>query len=92
MRKFLSVAFLAAGICASVCAQDSRKPMKAYMVADAHFDTQWNWDIQTSLREYLPKTMRQNLHLLETYPDYQFNFEGAVKYQWMKEYYPLEFE
>ena len=62
------------------------------MVADAHFDTQWNWDIQTSLREFLPKTMRQNIHLLETYPNYLFNFEGAVKYFWMKEYYPLEFE
>ena len=70
----------------------SNNKVKAYMVADAHFDTQWNWDIQTSLREYLPKTMRQNLHLLDTYPDYQFNFEGAVKYFWMKEYYPLEFE
>ena len=27
-----------------------------------------------------------------TYPNYVFNFEGAVKYNWMKEYYPLEYE
>ena len=35
----------------SVCAQDAKpeKKAKAYMVADAHFDTQWNWDIQTTL-------------------------------------------
>jgi len=68
------------------------KPKTAYMVADAHLDTQWNWDIQTTIRQYIPKTIRQNLHLLRTYPDYIFNFEGAVKYSWMKEYYPTEYE
>ena len=25
------------------------KKAKAYMVADAHLDTQWNWDIQTTI-------------------------------------------
>lgn len=67
-------------------------PKTAYMVADAHLDTQWNWDIQTTLRYYIPKTIRQNLHLLRNYPDYIFNFEGAIKYAWMKEYYPTEYE
>ena len=32
-----------------------------------------------------------NLKLLDKYPDYIFNFEGAVKYSWMKEYYPREY-
>ena len=68
------------------------KPRTAYMVSDAHLDTQWNWDIQTTIREYIPKTIRQNLHLLDTYPEYIFNFEGAVKYAWMKEYYPEEYK
>ena len=68
------------------------KPKTAYMVSDAHLDTQWNWDIQTTIRQYIPKTIRQNVHLLRTYPDYIFNFEGAVKYAWMKEYYPNEYE
>lgn len=68
------------------------KKMTAYMVADAHLDTQWNWDIQTTIKRYVWKTMTQNLHLLKTYPNYVFNFEGAVKYAWMKEYYPAEYE
>ena len=34
----------------------------------------------------------QNLALIHDYPDYIFNFEGAVKYNWMKEYYPLDYE
>ena len=27
------------------------KTYKAYMVSDAHLDTQWNWDVQTTIRE-----------------------------------------
>ena len=62
-----------------------------YLVADAHLDTQWNWDIQTTIREYVWNTLDMNLKLLDKYPDYIFNFEGAVKYSWMKEYYPREY-
>ena len=79
-------------IALAVLNANGQKKLKAYMVADAHFDTQWNWDVQTSIREYVPKTMKQNLYLLRTYPDYIFNFEGAIKYWWMKEYYPEEYE
>lgn len=70
----------------------SPKKAKAYMVADAHLDTQWNWDIQTTIKEYVWNTLNQNLFLLNQYPDYIFNFEGGVKYAWMKEYYPREYE
>ena len=72
--------------------QAQEKPMKAYMVADAHLDTQWNWDIQTTIKSYIWNTMVQNFRLLDLYPDYVFNFEGGVKYAWMKEYYPLQYE
>lgn len=64
----------------------------AYMVSDAHLDTQWNWDVQTTINDYLPKTMRQNFYLFSKYPNYIFNFEGGIKYWWMKEYYPHDFE
>ena len=69
-----------------------QKTMKAYMVADAHLDTQWNWDVQATIRDHIRNTLQQNLMLLKKYPNYIFNFEGAVKYSWMKEYYPLEYE
>ena len=65
----------------------AQKP-KAYMVSDAHLDTQWNWDIQTTIKDYVWNTISQNLFLLKQYPDYSFKFEGAVKYAWMQEYYP----
>ena len=67
-------------------------PGTVYMVADAHLDTQWNWDVQTTIKNYVWDTMVQNFHLFRQYPDYIFNFEGGVKYSWMKEYYPLQYE
>lgn len=72
-------------------AQPTQKP-EIYMVSNAHLDTQWNWDIQTTIKEYVRNTLNQNLLLLEQYPDYIFNFEGGVKYAWMKEYYPHQYE
>ena len=41
--------------CFAACAvnaqqADGNKRVKAYMVADAHLDTQWNWDIQTTIK------------------------------------------
>lgn len=65
---------------------------KAYLVSNAHLDTQWNWDVQTTIKEYVWNTINQNLFLLNKYPNYVFNFEGGIKYSWMKEYYPREFE
>ena len=78
----------------NVCAQEvgPEKKATAYMVADAHLDTQWNWDIQTTIKEYVWNTLSRNLFLLKKYPNYIFNFEGGVKYSWMKEYYPSQYE
>lgn len=90
-KKLLALTVMSVLVYGGADAQDSRQTGTAYMVANAHLDTQWNWDVQTTINEYVPKTMRQNLYLLSAYPDYVFNFEGGVKYWWMKEYYPLEF-
>jgi hypothetical protein len=59
-----------------------------YMVADAHLDTQWDWDVQTTIDQYLKNTLNDNFALFRKYPNYKFNFEGAIKYMWFKEYYP----
>ena len=65
---------------------------KAYMVCNAHLDTQWLWDVKTTIDEYIPRTLFQNIYLMERYPEYVFNFEGAIKYKWIKEYYPMYYE
>ncbi|MDO4510954.1 MAG: glycoside hydrolase family 38 C-terminal domain-containing protein [Bacteroidales bacterium] len=86
-------AFLLAALCsASAVALAQPAQKKAYVVSNAHFDTQWNWDVQTSIKDYIPKTLNTNLFLLNKYPNYVFNFEGGIKYAWMKEYYPDTYE
>ena len=90
MKKKLSAMVMAGFITLACNAQN--KPMKAYMVSDAHLDTQWNWDVQATIRDHIRNTLEQNLFLIKQYPHYIFNFEGGVKYAWMKEYYPREYE
>ena len=70
---------------------DAKKPT-LYLVGYAHLDTQWRWDYPTTIREYLPKTMRTNFELFEKYPHYVFNFSGANRYRMIKEYYPAAYE
>ena len=71
---------------------DFTKQKTLYLVSNAHLDTQWNWTIQTTINNFVYNTLKDNFYLIEKYPDYVFNFEGAIKYMWMKEYYPVEYE
>ena len=79
------VAFFAGLVTVSTQAP-TKKTM--YVVSTAHLDSQWNWTVQDTIRDYLPKTLRTNFEFIEKYPDYVFNWEGAIHYMWMKEYYP----
>jgi len=72
-------------------APDYTKGKNLYVVATAHFDTQWQWTVQSSINEYVPATLRENFKLFEKYPHYNFSFEGAVKYMFAREYYPEDF-
>ena len=65
---------------------------KIYTVADAHLDTMWNWPLEKTVEEYIPKTLNKNFELIEKYPDYKFNFEGAARYELIREYYPEAWE
>ena len=94
MKRHIALMATALLLCGGSYAQNTQpeKKPKAYVVADAHLDTQWNWDVQTTIKHHVWNTISQNLLLLKQYPDYIFNFEGGVKYAWMKEYYPEEYE
>ena len=62
-----------------------------YVVGYAHLDTQWRWTYPQTIREYVRNTMVDNFPLLAKYPDYVFNFTGARRYRFMKEYFPRDF-
>ena len=65
---------------------------KVYAVATAHLDTVWRWNLATTIEEYITDTIAKNIDLIEKYPHYRFNFEGAFRYALIEEYYPKHFE
>ena len=73
-------------------APDLTKQPTLYVVGYAHLDTQWRWDYATTIKDYLPKTMRLNFDWFEKYPHYVFNFSGANRYRMIKEYYPADYQ
>lgn len=64
----------------------------AYMVATAHLDTVWRWTIADTVEKFIPDTLSKNFDLIEKYPNYMFNFEGAYRYELIEEYYPRAFD
>ncbi|MGB7171878.1 MAG: glycoside hydrolase family 38 C-terminal domain-containing protein [Acidobacteriaceae bacterium] len=93
---FLAIALTSAGGVAAQTADSAAKPdlRKAptlYVVGYAHLDTEWRWEYPQVIDEYIPNTMHDNFSLFEKYPHYIFNFSGANRYRFMKEYYPSDF-
>jgi alpha-mannosidase len=90
---------VAAGSLLMACvalAQSAEKPdlerqPTLYAVGYAHLDTEWRWEYPQVIDEYIPNTMHDNFALFEKYPHYIFNFTGANRYRFMKEYYPADF-
>lgn len=93
MNRRWTVAITLAGLTvglAHVTTQEPGTPAKPtlYAVANAHLDSQWNWTVQDTIREFVPATFFDNFKLFERFPRYVFNFEGAIHYMWFREYYP----
>ena len=65
---------------------------KVYTIANAHLDTIWSWDFETTVSKYIYNTLNENFQRFEKYPEYNFNFEGSYRYELMKEYYPEMWE
>jgi alpha-mannosidase len=100
MRRYAailsSVLFILATSLTGARAQEAQKPDLStqptlYVVGYAHLDTEWRWEYPQVIDEYIKKTMEDNFALFEKYPHYIFNFSGANRYRFMKEYYPADF-
>src|ERR1700716_2618123 len=70
---------------------DLKKQPTLYVVGYAHLDTEWRWEYPQVINEYIRKTMEDNFTLFEKYPHYVFNFIGANRYRFMKEYFPADY-
>jgi alpha-mannosidase len=89
--KWTAVVSLLVGLIATVGRVDTHgqaaKPV-LYVTATAHLDSQWNWTVQDTIRQYVPSTFYTNFKYFDQYPDYTFTYEGAIHYMWFKEYHP----
>jgi alpha-mannosidase len=63
-----------------------------YTVGYAHLDTEWRWDYEETVNQYLKATLDDNFARFEKYKPYVFTFSGARRYRMMKEYYPSRYE
>lgn len=72
-------------------APDLTKQPTLYVVGYAHLDTEWRWEYPQVINQYIRNTMEDNFKLFEKYPHYVFNFSGANRYRFIKEYFPADF-
>lgn len=70
----------------------AERKKQIYTIANAHLDTVWNWDFEHTITKCIYNTLVKNFELFEKYPEYQFNFEGAYRYELIAEYYPELFQ
>jgi alpha-mannosidase len=84
-------ALLGAAHAQTMKAPDITKVPTLFVVPYAHLDTQWRWDMQQSISEYMLKTLRANFILIDKYPHYVFNWTGSNRYRLMKEYFPDDY-
>jgi alpha-mannosidase len=87
----LSIAVVAGAQTTPAAKPDLKTQPTLYVVGYAHLDTEWRWEYPQVIDEYIPNTMYRNFDLFEKYPHYIFNFSGANRYRFMKEYYPQDF-
>jgi alpha-mannosidase len=93
--RVAAILFCVAGVCAAQTQTQEKPDLSTqptlYVVGYAHLDTEWRWEYPQVIDEYIPNTMERNFALFQKYPHYIFNFSGANRYRFMKEYYPADF-
>src|SRR5205823_12690002 len=88
---------LLCALCSSVVNQatafDPTRDKVLYAVGYGHLDDQWNWTIQETINNFIPDSLHQNFAFFTNanYTNYTFSFEEALRYQFIREYYPADF-
>jgi alpha-mannosidase len=85
--KWTAIAAVLVGVLVATSRVDtqgqSSKPV-LYVTGTAHLDSQWNWTVQDTIRQYVPSTFYTNFKYFDQYPDYTFTYEGAIHYMCLK--------
>ena len=65
--------------------------MKTYMFCNAHLDPVWLWQWESGMSEAI-STFRSASKLIDEYPDFIFNHNESVLYEWVEEHEPALFK
>ena len=65
--------------------------MKTYMFCNAHLDPVWLWQWESGMSEAI-STFRSASKLIDEYPDFIFNHNESLLYEWVEEHEPALFE
>ena len=63
-----------------------------YMVPNSHIDTGWMWPYQYTVEEMIGPSYKRAITALESNPNYTYAASAAKHYEWLKEYFPEEWE
>lgn len=66
------------------------KPI-VHLICNAHLDPVWKWPWEEGAREAV-STFRTAADLLEEFPEFVFNHNESLLYEWVEEYDPVLFE
>ncbi len=62
-----------------------------HLFCNAHLDPVWMWTWEEGLREAI-STFRTAVNLLDEFPEFVFNHNESLLYEWVEEYDPSLFE
>ena len=65
--------------------------MKTYMFCNAHLDPVWLWRWESGMGEGI-STFRSAANLIDEFPDFIFNHNESLIYEWVEEHEPALFE
>ena len=68
IRKLASVLLL----CSATLSQ-AEDDKTFFLISNTHLDTQWNWDVKTTISQYVKNTLVDNMELMDKYPDFRLN-------------------
>jgi alpha-mannosidase len=94
MRKSMLLAMFLVATMPMGQAQEVAKPSDytAHVVGTAHTDMVWLWRREETVHDILYNTFRNQLKLMDQYPDFTFAQDHAVAYEMMEKYYPEIFK
>ena len=90
MRKLLVVfSIIACSVLTTLAhAAEQPKDYTAHVVGYAHMDMAWLWRWEESIHDIMYNTFRNQLELMDRYPDFTYAQDQAVVFDMVERYYP----